>query len=259
MTVVGDAVRDHALPLRLAPARALVLAVGEDDLADRHRLGVDAAGSERRVGRRHVERRDVHRAEADRRHVSAVDVEARADAELLRHLRDRLRGHVEGQLGVDRVVGAKRGPLDRRPAGVVVAVGLRAPPRAVLAVAVRVGPVVERRREVRRRRGIDPLLDRRREHERLERRAGLAARLREQVELVLAVPGRDRGHRADRAVLGVDRDHRGGRVVTVVERLLDRLLRRALEAGIDRRVDLEARRCARSRRRTPRSARRGRS
>ena len=69
---------------------------------------------------------------------------------------------------------------------------------------------------------------------------GLAPRLREQVELVLVVSGRDGRHRADRPVLGVDRDHGGGRVVAVVQRLLDRLPGGALEARIDRRVDLEA-------------------
>ena len=236
---VGDAVRDHALALRLAPARALVLAGREDHLADRHRLGVDPARGERRVGGGHVERRDVHRAEADRGDEGAVDGERRADAELRRHLRDCLGRHVERQLGEDRVVRTERGPFDRRPAGVAVVVRLRAPPGAVLAVAVRVGPVEERRREIRRRFGVDPLLDRGGEHERLEGRAGLAPRLREQVELVLLVARDHRGHRADGAVLRVDRDHAGRRVVRLVERLLDRLLRRPLEARVDRRVDLE--------------------
>ena len=49
------------------PAVGVLAPVGEDDPADRHRLRVDAAGGERRVAGREVERRDGDRAEPDRR------------------------------------------------------------------------------------------------------------------------------------------------------------------------------------------------
>ena len=50
-------VRYHALALRLA--EVVRLAVGEHDLPDRLRLAADPAGGERRVGGRHLERRDA--------------------------------------------------------------------------------------------------------------------------------------------------------------------------------------------------------
>ena len=132
-----DAVRDHARSLRRAPAGlGVLLAVRQHDLADRRRLGVDAACGERRVGGCHVERRDRDRAEAHRRHVVAADLERRAHAELARHRADPVRPDVERQLGVDGVVRAERRPRDRRPAVVGRVVGLHAPPRAVVAVAV---------------------------------------------------------------------------------------------------------------------------
>ena len=86
--------------------------------------------------------------------------------------------------------------------------------------------------------GVDALLDRRGEHERLERRAGLARRLRGEVELV-AVGPHDRRHRADRAGARLDRDDRRGRIGLVRKDVADRLVREPLQARIDRRVDLE--------------------
>ena len=155
---------------------------------------------------------------------------------------DALRPDVEGQLGVDGVVGAERRPLDRRPAAVARVVGLDAPPAAgaVVAVALLLRLVLERRRDVERVVRIEPALDRRGEDERLEGRAGLPPSLREQVELVVRAAGHDRGHRADRPVPGVDRDHRRCRVGPPRERRADRLLGEPLPARLDRRVDLEA-------------------
>ena len=101
---------------------------------------------------------------------------------------------------------------------------------------VRVGLVVEGGGDVGRRRRVDPLVHRRGQHEGLEGGAGLPPRLRGQVELVAAQPGSDRRHRADRAVCGVDRDDRRSGVVVVVERVGDRLPRRALQAWVDRGV-----------------------
>src|SRR5205823_14059381 len=54
---VGNPRADRALALGLAPAGVgVLLAAAEDNLADRHRLRVDPAGSERRVGRSQIER-----------------------------------------------------------------------------------------------------------------------------------------------------------------------------------------------------------
>ena len=65
---VGDPVRDHALPLWLAPAGVGVdLAVGEHDLPDRHRLRVDPAGCDRRACAQAMSSGDnIARAEPDR-------------------------------------------------------------------------------------------------------------------------------------------------------------------------------------------------
>ena len=233
---VRDTVRDDALALGDAPARVAVdLAVAQHDLPDRHRLRVDAAGRERRVGGGHVERRDRNRPEPHGRDICPLlRRQRRADAELVGHLRHLLRPHVEGQLRVDGVVRSKSRVLDRDRAEVRVVVG-RDVPRG----GVRVGLVVERRRRVVRRRGVDAQLDRGREHERLEGRARLALRLGDEVELVALLARRHGGHGANRPVGGVDRDDRSGGVVARVERVDDRLVRRALVSRIDRRIDLE--------------------
>ena len=146
---------------------------------------------------------------------------------------------VERELRVDGVVRADRRAADRAPAVVVVRVRVDAPPAAVVAVPGRVDLVRERRGDVVGRVGVDAHLDRGGEHERLEGRARLAARLGEQVELVLRSIRDDRGHRADRARPRADRDERGRRIVRLVQRVADRLLRQPLVARDDRRVDLE--------------------
>ena len=234
--LVGDPVRDHALALGVAPAAVPVLvAVGVDDLADRHRLGVDPARGEGRVRGRLVEGRDADRAEAHRRDIDAlVRLEGRADSEPVRHRRNLVRPEVEREPRVDRVVGEERRVRDRRRAHVRLRVGGNVPRRRV-----RVGLVVERGREVARRVGIDPFGDGLGEDVRLEGRARLAAGLGREVELVPGAARGDRGHRLDRAAPRVDGDDRRRGVVVVVERVLDRPLGCALHARVDRRVDLE--------------------
>ncbi len=78
-----DPVRDDPRPLRLSPAAA-DLAAGEDDPPDRDRLGVHAAGRQRRVDGGHVERGHRAGAESERRR----RLQLRLHAELLRHCRD---------------------------------------------------------------------------------------------------------------------------------------------------------------------------
>ena len=156
-------------------------------------------------------------------------------AELVGHRRDVLGADVERQLRVDGVVRLERRLLDRDRARVRVAVGRNVPRRDR-----RIGLVREGRRHVGRGRGVDALVDGGREHERLEGRAGLPPRLGDQVELVLHATGIDGGHRADRAVRGIDRDERCGGVVLLVQRLRDRVVRRALERRVDRGVDAQA-------------------
>ena len=238
----GDPVRDDALALRDAPAGlAIDLAAGEDDLPDRHRLRVDPARGDRRVGGSEVERRDDARAEAHRRDVGAV---ARAQvgphAERVRHLRDVLRADVECEACVDGVVRAQRPVLDRRRPDVRVVVRLRAPRgRRVRVARARLGRVVlEGRGEVLRRRA-DPLRDRGGEHEHLERGAGLSPCGRREVHLVLRITRADLGHRPDRPVCGVDRHDRRRRVGRIRQRPLDRVERQLLQARIDRRVDAQ--------------------
>ncbi len=200
--------------LRLAPSGGHVfLSVRQDDLADRRRFGVDPPGCEGRVRRRHIERGHRDRAEAHRRDVLTAHLERRAHAELARGLADELGPDVQCQLGVHRVVRAEGRPRDRRPAVVGGVVRLDAPPGSVFAVAVRDRPVGERSGDVVARVRVDPPLDRCREDERLERGARLSPGLREQIELVVATPGNDRGHRTDGTVCRIDRDHRRGRVI----------------------------------------------
>ena len=84
----------------------------------------------------------------------------------------------------------------------------------------------------------DPLLERSEQHERLEGRAGLAARLSREIELQLGeVLASD--HRLDRAVARVDRDERPRRA-DPVELLAHGLARGALHAQVDRRVHAQA-------------------
>ena len=98
---------------------------------------------------------------------TALHLQRRAHAEPARHLADLVRPDIERQLGVDGVVRAQGRARDRRPAGVRRVVRLHAPPRAVVAVAVRDRLVRERGRDVVARVRVDPLVDRRREHEAL--------------------------------------------------------------------------------------------
>ena len=222
------------MPLRAAPVPVFAPA-GEGDLGDRHRIGVDATGGERGVRRGHVERRDPDRAEAERRHVRAFPgLERRAHPQPVRHRRDLVRAEIERQAGVDGVVREQRRLRDRRRADVRVRVG-----RDVPGLLVRVRLIVERRRHIRRRVGIDALGDRLGEDEGLERRAGLATCLCGEIELVARASRRNRRHRLDRTRARVDRDERRGGVGVVVERVLDRLRRSALHPRVDRRVDLE--------------------
>ncbi len=228
---VGLALGHHAAPLRLAPACLGVLAaVAEDDLADRHRTRVHAAPGDRRVAGSEVERRDGDGAEPERRHGQQRRPHSHAPGR---------GGHVLGadvdrQLREDRVVGADGRVLDRRPAGVGVVVRRHLPRRDV-----RVRLVVERRRDVVRRRGVDLPHHGSRQHKGLERRAGLPPRLRDEVELVVLAPGGHRRHRANGAVGGVDGDDGGRRVTGLVERLPNGDLCGALEARVDGRIDLQ--------------------
>ena len=77
-----------------------------------------------------------------------------------------------------------------------------------------------------------------REHDRLEGRAGLALRLRGEVELALAEVGAA-DHRLHRTVARVDRDESGRRAVGVREHALDRLRRLLLQLQVDRGRHLE--------------------
>ena len=181
-------------------------------------------------------------------------LQVRADAEPVGHRRHLVGAEVEGQLREDGVVGGEGRRRDRHGAEVVVAVGGDLP-----RLAQRVGLVGEGARRVGRRVRIDTLGDRRRQHERLERRAGLPAPLRREVELVPALARRHRRHRADRAVRRVDRDDRSGRVVGVGQRPEDRVPRRPAGSGGRRSCRRAARRSARCSRRTARSAAGGRS
>ena len=240
VTVVGDAVGDHARcaaacpsPRRCRPCRSGARP------SDRHRLRVDAAGRERRVRRRHVERRDRDRAEPDRRHVGAVEVESGvATPSLLRHRGDVLGPDVERQLRVDRVVGVHRRARDARRAEVRVVVGLTSHRFVSQFRPGRAGS--EGRREVVRRVRVHALRDRGREHDRLERRARLPPRLRDEVELVAASPGVTAVIARIAPVARVDRDERPrpdrwARSSVVA----DRVPRGALQARVDRRVDAQ--------------------
>ena len=125
--LVGDPVREDALALRLAPAGLVVVgAVREDDLADRHRPRIDAAGGEGRVRRGHLEHRDRVRAETDR----GDRLELRPDSHAVRDLGDVLRAEVERQARVDRVVGGERRARDRDAARVAVRSRSRRPRRS---------------------------------------------------------------------------------------------------------------------------------
>ena len=124
--------------------------------------------------------------------------------------------------------------IERR-VGVVATVGRDVPGRGE-----RIGLVVEWRRRVVGRGGVDALPHCFRQHEGLEGRARLTARLGGEVELV-ALGARDLGgHGQDLTRLRIDRDHSRGGVATVVERAPDRCLRRPLKTPVDGRVDLEA-------------------
>ena len=172
-------------------------------------------------------------AEPDRRHRR---IGLHRDAEAVRHLPHVARADVERQLRVDGVVGLQRRARHRLRAVVRVVVRVHVP--RLRGGAPRPGRARERRRRVVRRVRIGPLLDRRREHERLERRAGLARRLRSEVELV-PFRAHDGRHGADRAGARLDRDNGRRGIRLVRQDIEDRLLREALQTRIDRRVDLE--------------------
>jgi hypothetical protein len=85
-------------------------AVGEHDLGHRHRLDAPAAGVDRRVRARHLERRDADRQAAQR--LGRIAVELRGDPHVLGGVGDLLGADVEGELLVDGVVGLHE-PFDQ--------------------------------------------------------------------------------------------------------------------------------------------------
>ena len=148
--LVSDAVPEDALALRLSPTGVGIdFAAREHNLLDRHRLGVDAAGGERRIGGSHVEHGDGVRPEPDRRD----RLEPRLDPHLVRDPDNVLRADVERQPRVDGVVRAKRRGRNRRGAVVVTRVGGDIP-----GLAERIRLPVERRREVHGRVRVDALV-----------------------------------------------------------------------------------------------------
>ena len=113
----GDPVRDHAMALRPAPV-AVFAPAREDDLGDRHRLGVDATRGDRGVRRGHVERRHADRPEPERRNVGSFPrLQRRADAEAVRHRRHFRGSKIERQACIDGVVREQRRVRDRRVRG----------------------------------------------------------------------------------------------------------------------------------------------
>ena len=139
------------------------------------------------------------RAEGERR----GRLQLRADAELLRHLGDRLRSDVERKPRVHGVVRVNRGRGDRFGAGIRAVVRPDAPLER---------RVEERRGKVARRPGVHPVRDRGGQDDGLERRARLPLSRRHEVELVAPRAGCDGRHRTDRTRGRVDGDDRAGRI-----------------------------------------------
>ena len=226
--LVGDRFGQH--PLGVGRFRAVDVAVGEDHLANRDRVVVDAAGGERRVGVGQLQRRDPQPQAADP--LGRDPIEPGRDPHRLRRLGDGLGPDVEVELGEDGVVGGHRRLLEVDRPLVALVGGVDFPVAPVGEVEV------ERFRAVEGRVRVDPLLDRGGEDEGLEGRAGLAMALGGEVELAGGVVGAG-DHRPDVAVAGVDRDQRRGRVGRVGQGRAQRLEADPLQVGIDRRLDLE--------------------
>ena len=225
----SHAVLDHAH----ASVAALQqhLPIGGSDFLDRSRRVIDAAVREGRVDRRHLERRDAIGAERKGGHGLQ---RRRAHAETLGHVDNVGRADVDRELRVHGVVRGQRGVLERDGAGVRAASRRHVPHRRVV-----VGLPRERCRHVRRGAGVDALLNRRGEGDRLERRAGLAAPLRGEVELVLAEVARG-GHGHDLSGLWSDRDDRSVGIARGLQHRAHRGARLGLQLGIERRRDLQA-------------------
>ena len=207
------------------------VAVGELDLADRGSRVADAAVGKRRVGVRHLQRRDPDPQAADA--FGREPVEVGGDAHVVGRVADLLGPHVQIELGVDGV--------HRTHGGVAHA---HRPAASLSVVDGPVGdPVVQRQGDrglarVVGRIGVHALANGGGQHEGLERRPRLTVGIGGEVELGGRGVGLRRGHGDDVAVGGVDRDQRPRRPAVVV--VGDRLLGGGLELGVDRRMDLEA-------------------
>ena len=172
-------------------------------------LHAAAAGGDRRVGARHLQRRDAVRQAAEA--LGRVGVEVARDAHVVGRLAHLLGPDVEVELLVDGVVGAhERARRGSMRAGVAVVVGLDVDRRRRSA-SRRTSAAWRRRSSLRM---STPCAQRGHQHHDLERRARLAVALRGEVELRRRRSRRG-GHRQDVAVARVDRDERRRRVARV--------------------------------------------
>jgi hypothetical protein len=119
---------DHLAADRLVLVE--LAAAGLEHARDRERLAVHAVVRQRRVPRRHVERRDLLDAQRDRRD----SVQLRGDPHPVRDLDDPLRSHVEGELREHDVDGVLRGGPQVHVAAIPGALGV------MHAVVVRAAP-----------------------------------------------------------------------------------------------------------------------
>ena len=137
--LVGHAVREDLRAVRAPAARQLGLAGAlELDLGDRGRPVAVAAGGDRRVRGRHLQRRDAVLEAAERLGRIAVHVAA-LDAHVDRGVGHLVGPEVERELDVDRVVGPQRRLDEVHVAAAGAAVGLDLERRPVLGSLIRVG------------------------------------------------------------------------------------------------------------------------